>query len=193
MVKVRGRNSNGKTVKQTVKNGRKISGDDAARPAWVMVPGFSSLRLHPDSDQSRIWCRARPWLGCDSLNELTWVSFNLCACSLEPGPTLVDMVTTGFGPVVTISTRVGPGSRLIVRRPKWGKGSKTESCWYRRVNEQFLQKWLRKSKRNLVAKKARTYEWVIVTYGRFLVDRRAPRVTKATCTFWSQPKARETL
>ena len=33
MVKVRGRNSNGKTVKQTVKNGRKISGDDAARPA----------------------------------------------------------------------------------------------------------------------------------------------------------------
>ena len=35
MVKVRGRNSNGKTVKQTVKNGRKISGDDAGRPAWV--------------------------------------------------------------------------------------------------------------------------------------------------------------
>ena len=35
MVKVRGRNSNGKTVKQTVKNGQKISGDDAARPAWV--------------------------------------------------------------------------------------------------------------------------------------------------------------
>ena len=35
--------------------------------------------------------------------------------SLEPGPTLVDMVTTGFGnPVVTISTRVGPGSRLGV-------------------------------------------------------------------------------
>ena len=75
MVKVRGRNSNGKTVKQTVKNGRKISGDDAARPAWVLVPGVSSSRLRPDSDQSRIWCRARPWLGCDSLNELTWVSF----------------------------------------------------------------------------------------------------------------------
>ena len=75
MVKVRGRNSNGKTVKQTVKNGRKISGDDAARPAWVMVPGVSSSRLRPDSDQSRIWWRARPWLGCDSLNELTWVSF----------------------------------------------------------------------------------------------------------------------
>ena len=34
-----------------------------------------------------------------------------------------------------------------------------------------------------MAKKARTYEWVIVTYGRFLLDRRAPRVTKATCTF----------
>ena len=75
MVEVRGRNSNGKTVKQTVKNGRKISGDDAARPAWVMVPGVSSSRLRPDSDQSRIWCRARPWLVCDSLNELTWVSF----------------------------------------------------------------------------------------------------------------------
>ena len=60
MVKVRGRNSNGKTVKQTVKNGRKISGDDAARPAWVMVPGVSSSRLRPDSDQSRIWGRARP-------------------------------------------------------------------------------------------------------------------------------------
>ena len=75
MVKVRGRNSNGKTFKQTVKNGRKISGDDAAWPAWVMVPGVSSSRLRPDSDQSRIWCRARPWLVCDSLNELTWVSF----------------------------------------------------------------------------------------------------------------------
>ena len=75
MVKVRGQNSNRKMVKQTVKNGRKISGDDAARPAWVMVPGVSSSRLRPDSDQSRIWCRARPWLGCDSLNELTWVSF----------------------------------------------------------------------------------------------------------------------
>ena len=82
---------------------------------------------------------------------------------------------------------------VVVRRPKWGKHSKTESCWYRRVNEQFLQKWLRKSKRNLVGKKARTQEWVIVTYGRFFFDRRTPRITKATCTFWSQPKARETL
>ena len=37
----------------------------------------------------------------------------LLVASLEPGPTLVDMVTTGFpNPVVTISTRVGPGSRL---------------------------------------------------------------------------------
>ena len=40
-----------------------------------MVPGVSSSRLRPDSDQSRIWCRAQPWLVCDSLNELTWVSF----------------------------------------------------------------------------------------------------------------------
>ena len=36
-----------------------------------LVPGVSSSRLRPDSDQSRIWCRARPWLVCDSLNELT--------------------------------------------------------------------------------------------------------------------------
>ena len=27
-----------------------------------LVPGVSSSRLHPDSDQSWIWCRARPWL-----------------------------------------------------------------------------------------------------------------------------------
>ena len=40
-----------------------------------LVQGVSSSRLRPDSDQSRIWCRARPWLVCDSLNELTWVSF----------------------------------------------------------------------------------------------------------------------
>ena len=40
-----------------------------------LVPGVSSSRLRPDSDQSRMWCRARPWLVCDSLNELTWVSF----------------------------------------------------------------------------------------------------------------------
>ena len=46
---------------------------DAGTPAWV--PGVSSSRLRPDSDQSRIWCRARPWFVCDSLNELTWVSF----------------------------------------------------------------------------------------------------------------------
>ena len=55
-----------------------------AEKSWVttprgrhesLVPGVSSSRLRTDSDQSRIWCRARPWLGCDSLNELTWVSF----------------------------------------------------------------------------------------------------------------------
>ena len=40
-----------------------------------LVPGVSSSRLRPDSDRSRIWCRARLWLVCDSLNELTWVSF----------------------------------------------------------------------------------------------------------------------
>ena len=40
-----------------------------------LVPGVSSSRLRPDSDQSRIWCRAWPWLVRDSLNELTWVSF----------------------------------------------------------------------------------------------------------------------
>ena len=75
MVKVRGRNSHGKTVKQTAKNGRKISGDDAVRLAWVTGAGVSSSRLCPDSDRSRIWRRARPWLVCDSLNELTYISF----------------------------------------------------------------------------------------------------------------------
>ena len=38
-----------------------------------LVPGVSSSWLRPDSDQSRIWCRARPWLLCDSLNELTYL------------------------------------------------------------------------------------------------------------------------
>ena len=46
MVKVRGQNSNGKTVKQTAKNGRKIPGDDAARA------GMSH------------WCQASAVRGC---------------------------------------------------------------------------------------------------------------------------------
>ena len=75
MVKVRGRNSNGKTVKQTVKNGRKSRVTTPRGRLESLVPGVSSSRLRPDSDQSRIWCRARPWLVCDSLNELTWVRF----------------------------------------------------------------------------------------------------------------------
>ena len=75
MVKVRGRNSNRKTVKQTVKNGRKSRVTTPRGRHESLVPGVSSSRLRPDSDQSRIWCRARPWLACDSLNELTWVSF----------------------------------------------------------------------------------------------------------------------
>ena len=106
MVKVRGRNSNGKTVKQTVKNGRKISGDDAARPAWVMVPGVSSSRLRPNSDQSRIWCRARPWLGCDSLNELTWVGF---------------VVHRGYNPMVRVVwLNTSPRRRPRAVRPEGG-------------------------------------------------------------------------
>ena len=65
MVKVRGQNSNGKTVKQTVKNGRKISGDDAARPAWVTgarrqqfaaASRFWSIpNLMPRSTVTRVW------------------------------------------------------------------------------------------------------------------------------------------
>ena len=39
-----------------------------------LVPGVSSSRLRPDSDQSRIWCRARPWLVCDSLK---WAHLHL--------------------------------------------------------------------------------------------------------------------
>ena len=75
MVKVRGRNSNGKTVKQTVKNGRKSRVTKPCGRHESLVPGVSSSRRRPDSDQSRMWCRARLWLVCDSLNELTWVSF----------------------------------------------------------------------------------------------------------------------
>ena len=75
MVKVRGRNSNGKTVKQTVKMAEKSRVTTPRGRHESLVPGLSSSRLRPDSDQSRIWCRARPWLVCDSLNELTWVSF----------------------------------------------------------------------------------------------------------------------
>ena len=65
MVKVRGRNWNGKTVKQTVKNGRKISGNDAARPAWVTGARrqqfaaasrfWSTLNLMPRSTVTRVW------------------------------------------------------------------------------------------------------------------------------------------
>ena len=40
-----------------------------------LVSGVSSSRLRPNSDLSRIWCRAWLWLVCDSLNELSWVSF----------------------------------------------------------------------------------------------------------------------
>ena len=56
MVKVRGRNSNGKTVKQTVKNSRKISGDDTA-PAgmshWCQasaVRGCVPILINPEFD-----------------------------------------------------------------------------------------------------------------------------------------------
>ena len=75
MVKVQGRNSNGKTVKQTVKMAEKSRVTTPRGRHESLVPGVSSSRLRPDSDQSRIWCRARPWLVCGSLNELTWVRF----------------------------------------------------------------------------------------------------------------------
>ena len=54
MVKVRGRNSNGKTVKQTAKNGRKSRVTTPRGRHESLVPGVSSSRLRPDSDQSRI-------------------------------------------------------------------------------------------------------------------------------------------
>ena len=73
MVKVRGRNSNRKTVKQTVKNGRKISGDDAARPAWVTdarrqqfaaASRFWSIpNLMPRSTVTRVWLTEWAHLG----------------------------------------------------------------------------------------------------------------------------------
>ena len=73
MVKVRGRNSNGKTVKQTVKNGRKISDDDAARPPWVTgarrqqfaaASRFWSIpNLMPRSTVTRVWLTEWAHLG----------------------------------------------------------------------------------------------------------------------------------
>ena len=76
MVKVQGRNSNGKTVKQTAENGRKISGDHAARPAWV-----TGARRQQFAAASRFWSIpnlmprwtvTRVWL---TEHVLTWVSF----------------------------------------------------------------------------------------------------------------------
>ena len=73
MLKVRGRNSNGKTVKQRVKNGRKISGDNAARPAWVTgarwqqfaaASRFWSIpNLMPRSTVTRVWLSEWAHLG----------------------------------------------------------------------------------------------------------------------------------
>ena len=73
MVKVRGRNSNGKTVKQTAENGWKISGDDAARPAWVTgarrqqfaaASRFWSIpNLMPRSTVTRVWLTEWAHLG----------------------------------------------------------------------------------------------------------------------------------
>ena len=72
MVKVGGRNSNGKTVKQTVKNGRKISVDDAARPVWVTVARrqqfaaasrfWSIPNLMPRSTVTRVWLTTESWM-----------------------------------------------------------------------------------------------------------------------------------
>ena len=73
MVKVRGRNSNRKTVKQTVKNGRNISSDDAARPTWVTgarrqqvaaASRFWSIpNLMPRSTVTRVWLTEWAHLG----------------------------------------------------------------------------------------------------------------------------------
>ena len=96
MVKVRGRNSNGKRVKQTVKNGRKISGDDAARPAWVTgarrqqfaaASRFWSIpNLMPRSTVTRVWLTewAHIYMGqlCGTLTSdnfffsVSWVLFD---------------------------------------------------------------------------------------------------------------------
>ena len=93
MVKVRGRNSNGKTVKQTAKNGRKISGDDAARPAWVTgarrqqftaASRFWSIpNLMPRSTVTRVWLTEWAHLGqlCGTLtsdNLFFFLSFREC-------------------------------------------------------------------------------------------------------------------
>ena len=93
MVQVRGRNSNGKTVKQTVKNGRKISGDAAARRAWVTgarhqqfaaASRFWSIpNLMPRSTVTRVWLTEWAHLGqlCGTLtsdNLFFFLSFRTC-------------------------------------------------------------------------------------------------------------------
>ena len=97
MVKVRGRNSNGKTVKQTVKNGRKISGDDAARPAWVTgarrqqfaaASRFWSIpNLMPRSTVTRVWLTEWAHLGqlCGTLSWYIdiWQSFRECCLTRQ--------------------------------------------------------------------------------------------------------------
>ena len=159
--------------------------------SWDVDPGppqKSMVRFHG------VALRPAWFQPCDLSRRCDWREQGRCTCLVyHPKQGVVNVVYCKGALKKKIAPTATNKERGVVRRPKWRKSSKTDSCWYRRVNEQFLQKWLRKSKRNLVAKKARTYEWVIVTYGRFLVDRRAPRVTKATCTFWSQPKARENL
>ena len=90
MVKVRGRNSNRKTVKQTVKYGRKISGDDAARLAWVhgarrqqfaAASRFWSIpNLMPRSTVTRVWLTEWAHLGqlCGTLTSDNLFFFFFC-------------------------------------------------------------------------------------------------------------------
>ena len=97
MVKVRGWNLNGKTVKQTVKNGRIISGDDAAWPAWVTgarrqqfaaASRFWSIpNLMPRSTVTRVWLTEWAHLGqlCGTLtsdNLFFFFFLSFCECCL---------------------------------------------------------------------------------------------------------------
>ena len=100
MVKVRGRNSNGKTVKQTAENGRKISGDDVARPAWVTgarrqqfaaASRFWSIpNLMPRSTVTRVWLTEWTHLGqlcgtltSDNLFFFFFLSFRECCLTRQ--------------------------------------------------------------------------------------------------------------
>ena len=130
MVKIRGRNSNGKTVKQTVINGRKISGDDAARPAWVTsarrqqfvaASRFWSIpNLMPRSTVTRVWLTQWAHLGqlCGTLasDNFFFLSFRECCLTRQWQSTECDTRVHGTAEEVRCYPQI-PGRRTKPPRP----------------------------------------------------------------------------